>query len=156
MRKLLAVPIAVGLVLIPVVAFASGSVTSPVSSQELAWETGPVSTATTSWVSIPALSGLAGGCDVDGISAAVTLNVAGDPTELRVTDGPNVLNPSTATFRPPGGSTVETFSANFVGGQETNHKSLTTQVQWRLVASGGSATLQGGSAVVLPGGSHCG
>ena len=155
MRKLLAVPVAVGLV-IPAVAFAGCQVTSPLSSQELAWDTTSVSTTSTSWASIPALSGLAGGCNVDGISVAVTLNVTGEPFELQVTNGSNTLNPSTATFFPPGSSTVETFSANFVGGQETNDTALTTQVQWRLVASGGSATLQSGSAVVLPGGNHCG
>jgi hypothetical protein len=153
---LLVLPVVVVVVLIPVVAFASGSVTSPVSSQELAWDNAKVSTATTSWATIPALSGLGGGCNVDGISVAVTLNLAGRPFELRATDGPNILNPSFATFRPPGGSTVETFSANFVGGQETNDHSLTTKIQWRLVTSGGSATLQGGSVVVLPGGGHCG
>src|ERR1700722_11255686 len=107
MRKLLVLPVAVGLILIPVVAFASGSVTSPVSTQELAWDTSALSTTTTSWTSIPALSGLAGGCNVDGISVAVTLNVDGGSFELRVTDGPNVLNPSKAIF-PPTGSPVQT------------------------------------------------
>jgi hypothetical protein len=102
------------------------------------------------------LGGLVGGCNVDGISVAVTLNVTGKPFEVRATDGSNILEPSYATFRPPGSSTVETFSATFVGGTETNNTPLTTQVQWRLLASGGSATLQGGSVVVLPGGSHCG
>jgi len=156
MRKLLALPVAAGVVLLPVAAFASGSVTSPVSGQELAWDTSPVSTATSSWASIPALSGLSGGCNVDGISVAVTLNVTGKPFELRVTDGPNILNPSNTTFHPSGSSTVETFSANFVGGQELNNTPLAVEVKWRLVASGGSATLQGGSVVVLPGDSHCG
>ena len=82
----------------------------------------------------------------------MTLNVTGDPVELQVTNGPNILNPSTAAFLPPGSSTVETFSAHFVGGSERNDTTLTTEVQWRLVASGGPATLQSGSAVVLPGG----
>ena len=156
MRKLLVLAGAAGLVLLPAAAaFASGSVTSPVSGQELAWDTTPVSTATTSWVSIPALSGLAGGCNVDGISVAVTVNVTGKPLELRVTNGPNTLNPSSVTFR-PGGTAVETFSANFAGGPETNNTPLVTQVQWRLVTVGGSATLHAGSVVVLPGDSHCG
>jgi hypothetical protein len=155
MRKLLALPLAAVLVLIPVVAFASGSTTSPVSTQELTWDTAEVSTATTSWESIPALSGEDGGCNVDGISVAVTLNLTGKPIELRVTDGPNILNPSFATFRPPAGGGVETFSANFAGGQETNNQELVMQVQWRLVASG-PATLQSGSAVIFPGGDHCG
>jgi hypothetical protein len=154
-RKLLALPVAAVLVLIPVVAFASGSTTSPVSTQELAWDTANISTSTTTWASIPALSGEAGGCNVDGVSVAVTLNVKGNPIELRVTDGPNILNPSFATFRPPGGAAVETFSANFAGGQETNNEALAMQVQWRLVASG-QATLVGGSVIVLPGGNHCG
>ena len=156
MRKLLAVPVAVGLVLIPVVAFADGSGTSPLSNEELAWDTSSVTTTATSWASIPALSGQAGGCNVDGISVAVTVNVAGDPFELRVTDGSNVLEPSHATFFPPGSSAVETFSADFVGGQESNNTPLTTQVEWRLLDSSGSATLHAGSVVVLPGGSHCG
>jgi hypothetical protein len=156
MRKWLALPVAVGIVVIPLVAFASGSATSPLSNQELAWDTSQISTSSTSWASIPALGGLVGGCNVDGISVAVTLNVTGKPFEVRATDGSNILEPSYATFRPPGSSTVETFSATFVGGTETNNTPLTTQVQWRLLASGGSATLQGGSVVVLPGGSHCG
>jgi hypothetical protein len=156
MRKLLVLPVAVAFVLLPVVAFASGSTTSPLSTEELAWDTATVSTVNTSWATIPSLSNLVGGCNVDGISVAVTLNATGDPFELRVTDGSNILNPSFATFRPPGGADVETFAATFVGGQETNNKVLATQVQWRLVATGGSATLQGGSVVVLPGGDHCG
>jgi len=147
---------AAGLVLLPAAAFADGSVTSPLSNQELAWGTAPVSTTTTSWAAIPALSGLAGGCNIDGISVAVTVNVTGKPVELRVTNGPNHLNPSSVTFRPPAGSGTETFSANFVGGQETGNTPLLTQVQWRLVAAGGTTTLRGGSVVVLPGGSHCG
>jgi hypothetical protein len=155
MRKLLALPFVLGLVLIPVVAFASGSVTSPVSTQELAWDTSAMSTTTTSWTSIPALSGMAGGCNVDGISVAVTLNADGGAFELRVTDGPNVLNPSKAIFTPTG-SAVATFSADFVGGQETNNEPLAIQVQWRQMTSGVTATLKDGSVVVLPGGSHCG
>ena len=156
MRKSLVLAGAAGLVLVPAVAFADGAVTSPVSGQELAWDTAPVATATTSWAPIPALSGLAGGCNVDGISVAVTVNVTGNPLKLRVTNGPNILNPSSVTFRPPGGSGVETFSANFVGGPETNNTPLATRVQWRLATAGGSATLHGGSVVVLPGDSHCG
>jgi hypothetical protein len=156
MRKLLTVPVAIGLVLVPAVALSGCLVTSPVSSQELAWDTTSVSTTSTSWASIPALSGQAGGCNVDGISTAVTVNVTGAPFELRVSDGPNILNPSTTTFLPSGRSTPETFSANFVGGQETGNTPLTIEVQWRLVTSGGTTTLQGGSAVVLPGDSHCG
>ena len=156
MRKLLILPLAVALVLVPVVAFASGSATSPLSNEELAWSTSAVSTTTTSWASIPALSGQDGGCNVDGISVAVTLNVTGSPIEVRVTNGPNILNPSNAIFRPPGGSHVETYSADFVGGQEANNTPLATQVEWRLVSSGGSTTLKSGSVVVLPGGDHCG
>jgi hypothetical protein len=114
MRKLLVLPLVVVVVLIPVVAFASGSGTSPVSTQELAWDTSAISTSSTSWTSIPALSGEAGGCN------------------------------------------VATFSAEFVGGQETNNEALTIQVEWRLVASGASTTLKAGSVVVLPGGDHCG
>lgn len=155
MRKLLVLPVVVVVVLIPVVAFASGSATSPVSTQELAWDTSAISTSSTSWTSIPALSGEAGGCNVDGISAAVTVNADGGAFELRVTDGPNVLNPSKAIFAPTG-SAVATFSADFVGGQETNNVALTIQVEWRLVASGASTTLKAGSVVVLPGGDHCG
>jgi hypothetical protein len=155
MRKLLVLPVVVAIVLIPVVALASGSVTSPVSTQELAWDTSAISTTSTSWTSIAALSGLGGGCNVDGISVAVTLNATGGPFQLRVTDGPNVLMPTTTTFI-PASSQVETFSADFVGGQELNNEVLATEVQWRLLDSGGSATLKGGSVVVLPGGSHCG
>jgi hypothetical protein len=156
MRKSLILAGAAGLVLLPAAALASGSVTSPVSGQELAWDSTAVSTTTTSWASVPALSGLSGGCNVDGISAAVTVNVTGNPVELRAVNGPNILNPSSVTFRPPAGSGMETFSANFVGGQELNNTPLTTQVQWRLVTAGGSATLRSGSVVVLPGDSHCG
>jgi hypothetical protein len=156
MRKSLILAGAAGLVLLPAAALASGSVTSPVSGQELAWDSTAVSTTTTSWASVPALSGLSGGCNVDGISAAVTVNVTGNPVELRAVNGPNILNPSSVTFRPPAGSGIETFSANFVGGQELNNTPLTTQVQWRLVTAGGSATLRSGSVVVLPGDSHCG
>jgi len=86
----------------------------------------------------------------------VTVNLTGKPAEFRVTNGPNILNPSSATLRPPAGSGVETFSASFAGGQETSNTPLTTQVQWRLVTGGGSATLHAGSVVVLPGDSHCG
>lgn len=154
MRKLLVLPVVVVVVLLPVVAFASGSVTSPVSTQELAWDTSAISTRSTSWTSIPTLSGLAGGCNVDGISVAVTLNADGGLFELRVTDGPNILNPTIATFI-PGGSQVQTYSADFVGGSETNNEALTTQVQWRVMAHGG-ATVKRGSVVVLPGDSHCG
>ena len=156
MRKSLILAGAAGLVLLPAAALASGSVTSPVSGQELAWDSTAVSTTTTSWASVPAMSGLSGGCNVDGISAAVTVNVTGNPVELRAVNGPNILNPSSVTFRPPAGSGIETFSANFVGGQELNNTPLTTQVQWRLVTAGGSATLRSGSVVVLPGDSHCG
>ncbi len=156
MRKSLVLVGAAGLVLLPAAAFASGSVTSPVSDQELAWDTAAVSTATTSWAPVPALGGLSGGCNVDGISVAVTVNVTGKPIELRTANGPNILNPSSVTFRPPAGSGVETFSASFVGGQELNNTPLTTQLQWRLVTAGGSATLRSGSVVVLPGDSHCG
>jgi hypothetical protein len=156
MRRTLILAAAAGLVLLPVAAFASGAVTSPVSGQELAWDTVAVSTATTSWAPVPALSGLSGGCNVDGISAAVTVNLTGKPAEFRVANGPNILNPSSVTFRPPAGAGVETFAASFVGGQETNNTPLTTQVQWRLVTGGGSATLHAGSVVVLPGDSHCG
>lgn len=155
MRKLLVLAGAVGLALVPVAAVADGSSTSPVSDQELGWDTSAVSTTTTAWAAIPALSGLAGGCNIDGISAAVTVNVTGSPVEVRVTNGPNVLNPSSATFGPPG-SGVETFSADFVGGQETGSTPLQVEVQWRLASGGGSAKLHGGSIVVLPGGSHCG
>jgi len=51
---------------------------------------------------------------------------------------------------------VETFSTSFAGGQETGNTPLTTQVQWRRVTGGGSATLHAGSVVLVPGGSHCG
>ena len=156
MRKSLVLAGAAGVILLPATAFASGSVSSPVSGQELAWDTAAVSTATTSWAPVPALSGLSGGCNVDGISIAVTVNVTGKPVELRAVNGPNILNPSSVTFWPPAGSGVETFSASFVGGQELNNTPLTTQVQWRLATAGGSATLHGGSVVVLPGDSHCG
>jgi hypothetical protein len=156
MRKALVLAGAAGLVLLPTAAFASGSVTSPVSGQELAWDTTAVSTTTTSWAPVAALSGLSGGCNIDGISVAVTANVTGKPVELRVANGPNILNPSSVTFRPPAGSGVQTFSASLVGGQELNNTPLTTQVQWRLVTAGGSATLRAGSVVVLPGDSHCG
>jgi len=156
MRRSLVLGGAAGLVLLPAAAFASSAVTSPVSGQELAWDTASVSTSTTSWAPVPALSGLSGGCNVDGISVVVTVNLTGKPVELRVANGPNILNPSSATFRPPAGAAVETFSATFAGGQETNNTPLTTQVQWRLLTGGGAATLHAGSVVVLPGDSHCG
>jgi hypothetical protein len=156
MRKSLALAGAAGLILLPAAAFASGAVTSPVSGQELAWDTAAVSTATTSWAPVPALSGLSGGCNVDGISVTVTVNVTGKPVEVRVANGPNILHSSSVTFRPPAGSGVETFSASFAGGPETNNTPLATQVQWRLVTGGGQATLHGGTVVVLPGDSHCG
>jgi hypothetical protein len=38
--------------------------------------------ATTSSVPVPALSGLSGGCNIDGISAAVTVNLTGKPVEF--------------------------------------------------------------------------
>ena len=156
MRKLLVLAGVVGLVLVPVVALADGSATSPVSGQELAWDSSVVSTTTTSWVTIPALSGLAGGCNVDGISATVTLNVTGKPFEVRVANGPHILNAPQAIFRPPASANTETFSADFVAGPNTDNTPLAVEIQWRLAASGGSATLHGGSVVVLPGDSHCG
>ncbi len=73
MRKWLILAGAAGLVLVPAAAFASGSVTSPVSGQELAWDTAAVSTATTSWASVPALGGLSGGCNIDGITTWCTI-----------------------------------------------------------------------------------
>jgi hypothetical protein len=84
----------------------------------------------------------------------VTLNVRGKPFELRVANGPNILNPTLTRFEPPAGSVLETFSANFVGGQESNGFN-TVEVEWRLVATGGSATLQAGSVVVVPGSETC-
>jgi hypothetical protein len=87
---------------------------------------GPVTTTTTSWAPVPALSGLSGGCNVDGISVAVTVNLTGKPVQLRAVNGPNILNTSSVTFRPPAGSGVETFSASFAGGQETGNTPLTT------------------------------
>jgi hypothetical protein len=115
--------------LLPAAAVASGAVTSPVSGQELAWDTAAVSTATTSWAPVPALSGLSGGGNIDGISAAVTVNLTGTPVEFRVTSGPNMLNPSSVTFRPPAGGGVETCAASFAGGQETGNTPPTTQAQ---------------------------
>jgi len=49
---------------------------------------------------------------------------------------------------------VQTFSASFAGGQETNNTLLAAQVQW--LVTGGSATLHDSSVVVLPRDSHCG